>query len=571
MTFYPEFLPNYESMMEKSLKSDDGVGGSAGGSRFMSNFSSVSDMLRDFMKLQKQQLKVDLAKAKANKAKVDLGMDYDEEESQDSDGDGDRRRRRAKVMPPGQAATKGKKMQPGKSPERGATATTMSWLLSPDKKKSTSATETKAPSVAKSGKTENLLHQTEDFKNKASSIPGHADHLAFSAEALEEVLRRRVMAMMTRQKLLTTSPKSTRKRSWPGMSGKFMKKKKRRRQSWPGSVEGGPAKYFRRREQQSGSATPGGGRGGGDDSSAKFWQSWVDKFKSSGGKEGASQQGGSGTGDTGDTGGGTGGSNAAVSRNPWGEAKECNQPPATTTTTTTQRPQPSPSSSSSQQQQGSPNNQRRRQLFPMMTKHGSVSVKSQQSPAGDSSSSNIPNLSFFLNPTTAAATTTTTTTTTMATPRPTPTPRQDFPHRQPQPYVLSVPLQPRPPQLPGPLIPCSHLRPFALRISEEGDAAFPATAGQSPGPFSASPSAAFGPSATEIMYAKTPTSGGRFRMVQLSASPPKATFGTFLRTKEDGAGNFFGPVPVVAGSRSKRQAAGASALLFCMVWLTYYT
>ena len=43
-----------------------------------SNFSSVNDMLKGFMELQKEQLKVEQAKAEANKAKVDLAMDYEE-------------------------------------------------------------------------------------------------------------------------------------------------------------------------------------------------------------------------------------------------------------------------------------------------------------------------------------------------------------------------------------------------------------------------------------------------------------------------------------------------------------
>ena len=37
-------------------------------------------MLKGFMELQKEQLKVEQAKAEANKAKVDLAMDYEEED-----------------------------------------------------------------------------------------------------------------------------------------------------------------------------------------------------------------------------------------------------------------------------------------------------------------------------------------------------------------------------------------------------------------------------------------------------------------------------------------------------------
>ena len=79
-----EFMPNYESMMEKSM-SGGGNGSSssssmpASGSSY-SNFSSVNDMLKGFMELQKEQLKMERAKAEANKAKVDLAMDYDDDD-----------------------------------------------------------------------------------------------------------------------------------------------------------------------------------------------------------------------------------------------------------------------------------------------------------------------------------------------------------------------------------------------------------------------------------------------------------------------------------------------------------
>ena len=83
-------------MMEKSMASGqsslksspgggEGVAGgaAAGGGGAYSNFSSVNEMLKGFMELQKEQLKVEKAKAEANKAKVDLAMDYEEEEKDD--------------------------------------------------------------------------------------------------------------------------------------------------------------------------------------------------------------------------------------------------------------------------------------------------------------------------------------------------------------------------------------------------------------------------------------------------------------------------------------------------------
>ena len=96
--FPPDFLPNYESMMEKSMatgqsssggdmsssgssssSSSPPSGGAAAGAAY-SNFSSVNEMLKGFMELQKEQLKVEQAKAEANKAKVDLAMDYEDDD-----------------------------------------------------------------------------------------------------------------------------------------------------------------------------------------------------------------------------------------------------------------------------------------------------------------------------------------------------------------------------------------------------------------------------------------------------------------------------------------------------------
>ena len=78
-----DFLPNYEDMMSKSMKTGGGgsadSSGSSAGSSFR-NFSNVNEMLKGFMELQKEQLKVEQAKAEATKAKVNLALDYDDED-----------------------------------------------------------------------------------------------------------------------------------------------------------------------------------------------------------------------------------------------------------------------------------------------------------------------------------------------------------------------------------------------------------------------------------------------------------------------------------------------------------
>ncbi|XP_059099492.1 uncharacterized protein LOC131893474 isoform X2 [Tigriopus californicus] len=93
---FKDFLPNYESMMEKSMSGGGGGSKDGGGSSY-SNFSSVNSLLKGFMELQKEQLKLDKVKAETAKAKVDLAMDYDEGDYV-APGKADKRRRKRSMM-----------------------------------------------------------------------------------------------------------------------------------------------------------------------------------------------------------------------------------------------------------------------------------------------------------------------------------------------------------------------------------------------------------------------------------------------------------------------------------------
>ena len=59
--WFPEFMPNYQEMMNSSMGSGGGEGSAAGSS--FTNFTSVNVMLKGFMELQKEQLEVEKAKA----------------------------------------------------------------------------------------------------------------------------------------------------------------------------------------------------------------------------------------------------------------------------------------------------------------------------------------------------------------------------------------------------------------------------------------------------------------------------------------------------------------------------
>lgn len=91
-----DFLPNYESMMEKSMSG--GGGNKASGGSSYSNFSSVNSLLKGFMELQKEQLKLDKVKAETAKAKVDLAMDYDEGDYLGPEKSDKKRRKRSMMI-----------------------------------------------------------------------------------------------------------------------------------------------------------------------------------------------------------------------------------------------------------------------------------------------------------------------------------------------------------------------------------------------------------------------------------------------------------------------------------------
>ena len=63
---FVEFMPNYQEMMNTSMGAmgSGGRGQSSMASSF-TNFTSVNVMLKGFMELQKEQLKVEKAKAEA--------------------------------------------------------------------------------------------------------------------------------------------------------------------------------------------------------------------------------------------------------------------------------------------------------------------------------------------------------------------------------------------------------------------------------------------------------------------------------------------------------------------------
>ena len=63
---FTEFMPNYQEMMNTSMGAmgSGGRGQSSVASSF-TNFTSVNVMLKGFMELQKEQLKVEKAKAEA--------------------------------------------------------------------------------------------------------------------------------------------------------------------------------------------------------------------------------------------------------------------------------------------------------------------------------------------------------------------------------------------------------------------------------------------------------------------------------------------------------------------------
>ncbi len=333
-TLRADFLPNYEDMMEKSLKT--GGGGDGGGSSFVSNFSSVNDMLKGFMELQKEQLKVDLAKTKANKAKVDLAMDYqDDSDYQDEDEDSSSKFSRAALVRTRIKAS-GSKLRPifpashppllmktlTKSKEKAPFPAKVG-LISTAKEISPMETSlmSKEKTIARFNKLIKGLLRKKGMMSRFPSTVGEESSrlikdkldlllLLFnyfksnlkSGKDNTKVLSRR--AFPGPFKMPSRKRDSKRRRQqWPGMNGKYF-----RRQAWPGSVDDGgpPAKYFKRRDQQAGDSQQSGGAASGGNSQSSssssssgpdstFWESWVKKYKdsppSSGAQGSATSQG----------------------------------------------------------------------------------------------------------------------------------------------------------------------------------------------------------------------------------------------------------------------------------------